>query len=730
MRIGILGGGPAGLYFALLAKKADPSNQITLIERNAPDATFGWGVVFSEETLGALRDADYESYLQITEAFATWSAIDVVFGGQVVRSRGHVFSGVARKKLLEILQSRCRSVGVDLQFHTELPDLGVFDGFDLVVAADGVNSTVRQLYGGEVRPTLDVHRSKYVWFGTDLVFDAFTFIFRETPHGLFQVHAYPFDAQTSTFIVECNQATWERAGLEAMTEAESIAFCEELFGPELAGHKLMSNRSLWVSFVTVRCESWHVGKVVLLGDAAHTAHFTIGSGTKLAMEDAISLSNALLRHRDVEAALVEYELERQPVVERFQEAARESATYFENVIRYRGFEPLQFSFHLLTRSGRITHLELEKRDPAYLARVDRWFAGHAGREAGTMHAGARGVREATGTIVVPPPVFAPLRLRGLTLPNRIVLAPPGEDLASEGLPGDDHLAPLREAAVTGAGLVLTETVAVSAHGRITSGSAGLYRDDHMEAWAAAARDVHERGQAMIGVVLGHAGRRGATRPRRGGIDRPLADGGWPLLSASPLPYTPRMPVPHEMDDRRFRDVMEDFLATTERAAACAFDLLVLDFSHGYLLASFLSPLANRREDECGGSLENRMRFPLRVLDAVRAAWPAERPLAVRYTADDCAPGGLSPDDVVSAAEAFRDHGCDLLDVVAGQTVAADRPVYGRMFLVPWSDRVRNETGAPTLTTGNITTVDELNTILAAGRADLCVLDPRVLGRSG
>ncbi len=713
MRIGVLGGGPAGLYFALLAKKADPSHDIFVLERNAPDATFGWGVVFSEETLGALRDADYESYVDMIEALASWTGIDVHYRNDVVRSGGHVFSGAARKKLLEILQARVRSAGVGLEFHTEVPDLSRFDGCDLVVAADGVNSSVRRVYAEQLRPTLDVHRSKYVWFGTDLLFDAFTFIFRRTEHGMFQVHAYPFDAQTSTFIVECNQATWERAGLEHATEAESIAFCEELFALELAGHKLMSNRSLWTSFVTVRCESWHRGNVVLLGDAAHTAHFTIGSGTKLAMEDAISLSNALIRHRtDVEAALTEYEMERQPVIERFQEAARESATYFENVIRYSHFEPLQFSFHLLTRSGRITHLELERRDPAYLASVDRWFAKR------TESAGDR--------LVPPPPVFEPLRLRDLQLENRIVLSPPGEDMAREGLPDDRHLAPFREAAAAGPGLVLTEVVAVSAHGRITSGSAGLYEERHVHPWRALVRGVHDR-RSRIGVVLGHAGRRGSTRPRREGIDRPLAKDGWPLISASPIPYTPRLPEPRAVDTRRFSEVTQDFVAAALLATACGFDLLVLDCSHGYLLASFLSPLSNRRDDEYGGSLENRLRFPLGVLDAVRAAWPSERPLGVRFTADDWAPKGITPEEATAAAAAFRDHGADLLDVVAGQTVANDRPAYGRMFLVPLSDRIRNEVRMPTMTSGNITTVDEVNTILAAGRADLCVMDPRVLG---
>jgi anthraniloyl-CoA monooxygenase len=709
MKIGVLGGGPAGLYFALLAKRADPSHDVTVVERNAPDATFGWGVVFSEETLGALRDADYESYIEITEAFATWNAIDVVFGGEVVRSRGHAFSGVARKRLLEILQERCRSVGVDLRFHTEVPDLSQFEGFDLVVAADGVNSTVRRLLADQVKPTLDVHRSKYVWFGTDLVFDAFTFIFRETEQGLFQVHAYPFDAQTSTFIVECNQATWERAGLEELTEAESIAFCQELFGPELAGHKLMSNRSLWLSFVTVRCESWHHGNVVLLGDAAHTAHFTIGSGTKLAMEDAISLSNALIRHRgSLEAALTEYELERQPVVERFQEAARDSATYFENVIRHAHFEPLQFSFHLLTRSGRITHLELERRDPSYLARVDRRFAGRTAT--GWTIEAARGSQPPSPRITPPPPLFTPIWLRGLSLRNRVVLRVP-----ADGMPSPGFKVRMTDAGRADAGLLVLEPVAVSPDGRITPETAGLWEP---------MQPLFSEG---ICIVLGHAGRRGATRPRRYGLDRPLREGAWPLLSASPIPYTRRSQVPAEIDRPGMDRVRADFARAAENAAGTGAGLLMLDLSHGYLLASFLSPLTNRREDDYGGSLENRLRFPLEVFDAVRASWPDGRPLAVRINATDWAPGGVSQQDAIGIATALREHGCDLLDVVAGQTVPNDRPDFNRLFLLPFSDFIRNEAGILTSTSGNITTADEINTILAAGRADLCVLDPRRYG---
>jgi anthraniloyl-CoA monooxygenase len=706
MRIGVLGGGPAGLYLALLAKRADPSHEITVVERNAPDATFGWGVVFSEETLGALRDADPPSFLEISDAFARWSAIDVVYGGRTVRSRGHVFSAIARKRLLEILQRRCREVGVELAFHTEVPGLDAFAGGDLVVAADGVNSTARRLLAEQLRPTLDVHRSRYVWFGTDLVLDAFTFVFRATEHGMFQVHAYPFDAQTSTFIVECTEATWRRAGLEEAGEEESIAFCQKLFAPELAGHKLLSNRSLWTSFVTVRCASWHHGDVVLLGDAAHTAHFTIGSGTKLAMEDAVALSGALQRHPGERlAAMTDYELERQPVVERFQEAARASATWFEDVRRYDGFDPVQFAFNLLTRSGRIGHLELTKRDPRFVATVDRFLAG------------------TPAALVPPPPLLTPLRQRKVTIPNRVAVAVVGEDDADGGRLAEAAERRHLDAVAAGPGVVVSELVAVAPDGRVTPGTPGLWEEAHAEPWSRIAAAARRRG-TRLAVRLGHAGRRGATRPRRHGVDRPLADGGWPLLAASAIPYGRGSATPRAMQRADMARVAGDFARAARRAAAAGADLLLLDLAHGYLLGGFLSPLANRRDDEHGGRLEGRLRFPLEVVDAVRAAWPAERPLWAAVAASDWAPGGIAPDEAVQAAVALSAHGCELLQVTAGQATADGRPDYGRFFLVGWSDLVRNEAGVATMVGGNLTTADEVDTILAAGRADLCLLDPR------
>jgi anthraniloyl-CoA monooxygenase len=706
VRIGVLGGGPAGLYFALLAKRADPGHEVTVVERNAPDATFGWGVVFSEETLGALRDADYPSYVEISDTFARWSAIDVVYGGRTVRSRGHVFSAIARRRLLEILQRRCREVGVELAFRRQLPDLDAFADRDLVVAADGVNSTARRLLAPHLRPSLDVHRSKFIWFGSDLHLDAFTFIFRTTEHGMFQVHAYPFDAETSTFIVECTDDTWRAAGLDQAGEEESITACQDLFAPELDGHKLLSNRSLWISFVTVRCQSWHHGNVVLLGDAAHTAHFTIGSGTKLAMEDAVALAQALQRHpAALEAALTDYELERQPVVERFQEAARDSASWFENVRRYDGFDPVQFACNLLTRSGRIGHLELTRRDPAFAATVDRFFAGRPGR------------------LLPPPPLFAPLGQRAVTLANRVALAVGSEDDAADGKLASAASRRLAEAAAAGAGVVVSELVSAAPEGRITPGTPGLWAEDLAGPWAALAGEVAGRGSALA-LRLGHAGRRGATRPRRHGVDRPLAEGGWPLLAASAIPYLPGGPVPTAIGPGDMERVTAQFAVAARLAADAGVQVLLLDLAHGHLLGGFLSPLTNRRDDELGGSLEGRLRFPLRVVAAVRAAWPDDRPLWAALTVTDWAPGGLEPEEAVAAARALAASGCDLLQVTAGQTTATGRPDYGRLSLVGWSDLVRNSAGVPTLVGGGLTTADEVNTVLAAGRADLCLLDPR------
>jgi anthraniloyl-CoA monooxygenase len=677
MRVSVVGGGPSGLYLAILLRKT--GHEVSVVERNAPDATFGWGVVFSEETLGALRDADYPTYLEITDSFARWTSIDIHYRGRVLRSSGHTFSAIRRTHLLDILQRRARSLGASLTFHEEVPPSDV-DG-DLIVAADGANSGLRKRFdfGSSSVP----QGCKYVWFGTDLVLDAFTFVFRETEHGLFQVHAYPFDEHTSTWIVETTEQTWRRAGLDAMSEKDSMAFCQSLFADELGDHRLMSNKSTWLDFPLVRNEHWHHGNVVLIGDAAHTAHFSIGSGTKLAMEDAIALANALERYPStVESALVDYELERQPVVERFQQAAGDSAAYFGRVANYLNLAPIQFAANLLTRSGRISHANLTQRDPRFMRVLDAWFASSA-----------------TGTPLVPgavaaPPMFAPLRVGGLTLRNRVVRS----------------VSTLADAGRAGAGLVLTGFVAVSEDGRTTPACPVL--DD---SWAPVVKDVHDTG-ALIGVRLGHAGRRGATRPE-GAVDVPLRDG-WPLLSASPIPYTPFSAVPAEISEADMARVRDDFVAAAERAAEAGFDALELDLADGYLLASFLSPLTNRRDDVYG---TEPLRFPLSVVDVVRAQWPGL--LVARLTVTDWARGGTTVEQGIEHAHALAAHGVDLVHVRAGHTTATSRPEYRRGYLTTLSDRVRNEAGVPTLVGGYLTTPDEVNTVVAAGRADLCLFEP-------
>jgi anthraniloyl-CoA monooxygenase len=704
-RVLTLGGGPAGLYASLLLKKARPELDVTLIERNPPGATYGWGVVFSDRTLAEFREADQPTYEAITDRFVLWEAIDIHYRGELIRSGGHVFAGIARVALLDILQRRCQELGVRLQFEEDLLEPPAADQHDLVIAADGVHSLIRQSREKVFRPRLESGRSRYIWFGTDRVLDSFTFAFRESEHGLFQAHAYPFDGNTSTFIVETDEATWRRAGLENAAEADNISFCERLFIEELRGHRLRSNRSAWIAFVTVRNRTWHDGNLVLIGDAAHTAHFSIGSGTKLAMEDAISLARSVERRGDdVEGALTDYQLERKPVVERFQEAAVESRTYFENTRRYLHLEPMAFAFHLLTRSGRIDYANLRMRDPEYVDQVDRHFAG--------------------GVAVAPPPMLVPVATGSLALRNRVALSPDTSGDARDGLLARTQQEALEEAARRGAGLVLSDVVAVSPEGRITPGSPGLYRDEHGAAWRSVAETVHRAG-AHLALRLGHAGRRGSTRPRNEGLDRPLSEGGWPLLSPSPTPYSARNVMPGEMIQSDLDAVRGAFTVAAERAATADIDLLLVHMAHGYLLGSFLSPLANVRQDRYGGDREGRMRFPLEVFRAVRAAWPEERALGATIQATDWAPEGWETDDAVDLAGQLRDIGCAVIEPRAGQTVPEARPRYGRGFLVPFADRIRNEAMVPTLVGGAITTTAEVNTILAGGRADLCILDLRL-----
>ena len=709
MKVVILGAGPAGLYCGLLLKKARPDAEITIFERNPAGATYGWGVVFSDRTLASFREADYPSFARITEQFVLWDAIDTRFKGELMRCGGHVFAGLERKSLLEILRERCYDLGVMLRFETDIADLDTLPERDLFIAADGVNSLVRQRYAETFKPSLRNGASKYIWLGTDRVLDAFTFLFQENEHGLFQVHAYPFNGTTSTFIVETDEGTWQRAGLDSATEAESIAYCERLFGDDLHGRRLMGNNSKWISFVTVKNAAWHAGNTVLLGDTAHTAHFSIGSGTKLAMEDAIALVNALTTHDDLTDALTNYEMERRPIVELLQQAAQESSAYFEGIARYRALPPRQFTFNLLTRSGRISYDDLRLRDGPFVERLDRDFCRHFD--------GQRGL------VVAPSPWLTPLSLRAATLPNRIVMAVGDSECASDGLPDNALAGRLAARAASGAALLMAPLVAVAADARITPYDAGFYNVGQQRRWAEITAQLHrEYPQARLGVTLNHAGRRGSMQSRRRGLDAPLRDGGWPLVAPSAIPYTNSGVTPAALDHAGMARIREEFTRAAKMAAEAGFDLVQLHAAHGYLLASFLSPLTNHRDDEYGGSLANRLRFPLEVVDAVRAVWPADRPLAVALTVTDGVAGGLTVDDGVSIARALKEHGCDLLTVMAGQTTPAAVAPYRRGFLTPLADRVRNEAAVTTLVGGYLLTSNEANTLLAAGRADLCQLE--------
>ncbi len=722
MRILVIGGGPAGLYFSLLLKKARPDAAITVIERNPANVTWGWGVVFSDETLEHFREADPQTHDAIAASFARWESIDIHFQGRIIRSSGHAFCGLRRMRLLEILQERCAALGVDLRFGQEVDDpaTAMAEPPDLIVAADGVNSRVRSAMADAFRPDIAVGASPYVWLATPRVFDAFTFIVRENEHGLFQVHAYPFDRETSTFIVETDQGTLQRAGLDRATEADSVAYCERLFAPELQGRPLLSNKSAWIQFRRVKCATWRHGNVVLLGDAAHTAHFSIGSGTKMAMEDAIALARHLAawdarkggaRGADpagLDSALAAYQEERWVDVAKRQRVAEVSQRWFEGIARYARFDPEQFAVSLLTRSKKVTHGNLKRRDPAYIESVDRWFAARCGLP-----------EPASGAVT--PPMFTPLRLRGLEIPNRVAVSPMCMYSAADGTPNDWHMVHLGSRAVGGAGLVMTEMTDVSSDGRITPGCAGMYKPEHVQAWRRIVQFIHANTPARVGMQLAHAGRKGSVRAPWEGTDEPLPSGNWALIAPSALAWAQRNQIPRAMDRDDMRRVREDFARSARLAAEAEFDLLELHCAHGYLLATYLSPLTNRRTDAYGGSLENRMRFPLEVFDAVREVWPVDRPMSVRLSATDWVEGGMEVDDAVEAGRLLKAHGCDIIDVSSGWTTPESIPVFGAMYQMPFADRVRNEAGIPTITVGNIQSWDQVNTIVVAGHADLCML---------
>ncbi|MCC8952764.1 bifunctional salicylyl-CoA 5-hydroxylase/oxidoreductase [Bradyrhizobium sp. Pear77] len=723
MRIVCIGGGPAGLYFGLLMKRRHPQHQITVVERNRPYDTFGWGVVFSDAMMQAMRIADPESAIEIESAFNHWDDIELIFKGTRQRTTGHGFVGIGRKRLLNILQNRCEALGVNLVFEREVDSDLEFADADLVVVSDGVNSKIRTRYADHFRPDTVMRPNRFIWLGTNKAFDAFTFDFQKTEHGWFQAHIYKFDGDTSTFIVETTEEVFKAHGLGELDQQGSIEFCEKLFADTLDGASLMTNArhlrgSAWLTFGRLICERWSVfnghSHVVLMGDAAHTAHFAIGSGTKLALDDAIELANQFDRQghvRDhIESVLQAYEEVRRVDVARIQNAARNAMEWFEVVgHRYADtLEPPQFFYSMLTRSQRISHENLRLRDRVWLDGYERWLAARAGVP-------TRDDERA------PPPMLLPYSVRGVTLANRIVVSPMAMYSASYGLLNDFHIAHLGARAMGGAGLVFAEMTCVSADGRITPGCLGLWNDAQQAQWTRLVDFLHGVGHAKVGIQIGHAGRKGATKLAWEGIDQPLDPGGWPLISASALPYLPHSQIPRAMNRDDMNRVRADFVVTTQRAASAGVDWLELHCAHGYLLSSFLSPLTNRRDDEYGGSHENRARFPIEVFHAVRAAWPSDRPISVRLSCHDWTEGGNTPSDAAIFARMFKLAGADLIDCSSGQVWKEERPVYGRLFQTPFADRIRNEIGIETIAVGAISEADHANSILAAGRADLCAI---------
>jgi anthraniloyl-CoA monooxygenase len=713
MRATIIGGGPGGLYFAILMKKAWSRTDITVIERNRADDTFGFGVVFSDETLDTFETFDRESYRAITDNFAYWDDIEIHFKDTVHRIGGNGFCGCARTTLLRLLQQRAQSLGVELRFETEVTDLdAIIASSDLVVGADGSNSRVRQVFADRFKPSIDLRPNKFAWMGSTRPFDAFTFFFRETEHGIFIAHCYQYEPGRSTWVMETDPKTFARAGLEHLDEDESARFLEGVFAEELGGHKLITNRSIWRNFPTIRCERWTHGNVALIGDAKATAHFSIGSGTKLAMEDAIALYQSFRAHdgSDVAAALAHYETTRRDDVERTQHSADVSLVWFEHVKRFWDMPPERFAFGLMTRAKAITYDNLALRAPSFVQEIDRLVA---------REVAERGFAVDAEHPV--PPAFQPFRLRDLVVTNRFVVSPMCQYCATDGMPNDWHMVHYGSRGLGGAGLMFTEMTVVSPLARITPGCAGIYNDAQEAAWKRVVDFVHANGQTKFCLQLGHAGRKGATRLMWEGIDEPLAEGAWPLVSASALPYHPHSQTPREMTRADMDAVIADFVQATQRGLRAGFDMVELHAAHGYLLASFISPLTNRRTDEYGGSIENRVRFPLEVFRAMRAVWPTERPMSVRISATDWAEGGLSAEDANAAALMFAEAGCDLIDVSTGQTSPDSRPIFGRMFQTPFADQIRNDTGLATMCVGNITSADQANTIVAAGRADLVAL---------
>ncbi|HIY85835.1 MAG TPA: bifunctional salicylyl-CoA 5-hydroxylase/oxidoreductase [Candidatus Yaniella excrementavium] len=714
MKIAIVGGGPGGLYFSVLMKQLDPNHEITLWERNAATDTFGFGVVFSDETLGGIENADPVVAEYMASQFARWADIDIHYKGEQITVGGQGFAAMGRKELLQMLQQRAIEVGVDVRFSTMAPEVeDLSANYDLVLAADGINSQIRQQHADSFGPSLDPRPNKFMWLGTDQVFEAFEFFIKETPWGVMQVHGYPYSDGGSTFIVEMHEDVWRRAGFDAtedevfppgVSDEQAVDRLREIFAEELDGYNLITNNSKWINFTTVRNESWRHNNIVLLGDAAHTAHFSIGSGTKLAMEDSLALAACLHEHDEIVTALEAYEVERRPVVESTQRAAQASLEWFEAIDMYTGQEPVQFAFNLLTRSRRITQENLRLRDPEFAHRVEAAFANKAEQQE------------------VRPAMFQPFKLGQLELKNRILLSPMNMYTGDNGMPTDFHLVHLGSKAMGGAGLIMAEMTAVSEAGRITPNCVGIYTDAQRDAWGRIVDYVHEHSTAKIGMQIGHAGRKGSTKIMWEGIDQPLESGNWPTTSASAIPYGPDNQVPAEIDREGMDEVIQDFVDAARRADEAGFDLIEIHAAHGYLLSAFLSPISNQRTDEYGGSINNRAKFPLEVFDAVRKVWPAHKPISVRISATDWIEDGNTADDGVEIAKLFAQRGADAIDVSTGQVASEEKPAFGRSYQTPFADRIRqevsHETGCAVIAVGAISSFDDANSILLAGRADL------------
>ncbi len=713
MKIAVIGGGPGGLYFSFLMKKARPQARVDVYERNRPNDTFGFGVVFSDETLDTFLGEDAETYEAITGSFAYWDEIDFVFKGETIRSNGHGFCGCGRRELLLILQDRARALGVGLHFEAEIDGLDAFADADLIVAADGVNSAVRIRYAEHFRPTIKWQRNHFLWLGTDRPLEAFTFDFAENEHGIWIGGGYQYNSDLATWIVEAPEATWARAKaeLEGHTEVETLAYMERLWARSLQGHRFVANQSVWRVFPTIRCANWHFGNIVLIGDALHTAHYSIGSGTKLAMEDAIALVQAIEGTASMPAALERFEEARREDSEKIQHAANISVTWTENPRRYWNMAPIQAAFSMLSRSKQVTYDNLRLRDEGFVARVDRWFAEQ--------------VRENGHDVPLdpaPPPMFTPFSLREMTVVNRVVVSPMDMYSAEDGMPGEFHYVHFGGLAHGGAGLIFSEMTCVSRDGRITPGCAGLYKPAHIVGWKRIIDFVHAESDAKFAMQIGHSGPKGSTGMGTEAMDRPLVSGNWVVIGPSAVPFQPESQVPREMSRADMEAVCGQFVAAARMAEEAGADMIELHMAHGYLLSSFITPVFNKRTDDYGGSLRKRMRYPLEVFEAVSAVWPSDKPISVRISATDwIGADGITGDDAVAIAKLFSGAGCDLIDVSAGQTTPDAEPVYGRMFQTWLSEQVRNEAGIATNAVGNITTSDQVNTILAGGRADLVAL---------